>query len=267
MCKTTLFTTIVVFIVFLASCEDSDTPIMPPSMPPVVMQALGAEINSNTRDVLPDTDVELSLSVQGAQDFDATWTTDDGRSFSGQNVVLAFDAPGIYSIDVAVTTQDGRSASDEITLIVNDPNSVAPPELNMPDKLSDVDGDGLVDAKDFLMMGQFTSGARAPTSFEQVLTGDLDLDELIGERDFILLGKAIFDRADLPTTVISERQSIKPLTMITAISPALANPGDTISITIDGHNVEVFSRVIQGYVQLVVPELSCGRDARHSFFI
>ena len=128
--------------------------------------------------------------MSGDNSAQVDWTTSDGQTSQGNSIEFTFANPGIFTVEAEATSSDGRSAIDDIVITVHDTSSIAPPQLDMPDTLSDIDGNGIVNAVDFLLLGQISTALTTPTSFEQILRGDLDLDEQIDERDLALLGQA-----------------------------------------------------------------------------
>lgn len=181
------------------------------------------------------------------------WLVSDGRTFSGTTISVPFEEDGLYSIELTTTAPNGTSGSDDTVVTIFDSESLGPSELSLPQRYSDVNNDSVVNALDYLILAQHVGGISEVTEKESRLRGDLDIDGELSERDLRLVGEAILNESDLPDAVISD-SVIRPFSKATLISPILLDPDNTVSITIDGFNVEVVSRNILGYAELVVPK-------------
>lgn len=246
---------LLVFSVFLLSaCGGSGGSSAPPAQAAPPPPPLGVLVSADRQSGVTTTQFTFAADVSGDNSAQVDWTTSDGQTSQGNSIEFTFANPGIFTVEAEATSSDGRSAIDDIVITVHHTSSIAPPQLDMPDTLSDIDGNGIVNAGDFLLLGQISTALTPPTSFEQILRGDLDLDEQIDERDLALLGQAVLSGQQLPTTIISDNDIITPLSLVTAIAPELANPESDLSATLGGFEVTVHTRTILGFVQLVVPQ-------------
>lgn len=246
---------LLVFSVFLLSaCGGSGGSSAPPAQAAPPPPPLSVLVSADRQSGVTTTQFTFAADVSGDNSAQVDWTTSDGQTSQGNSIEFTFANPGIFTVEAEATSSDGRSAIDDIVITVHGTSSIAPPQLDMPDTLSDIDGNGIVNAEDFLLLGQISTALTPPTSFEQILRGDLDLDEQIDERDLALLGQAVLSGQRLPTTIISDNDIITPLSLVTAIAPELANPESGLSATLGGFEVTVHTRTILGFVQLVVPQ-------------
>lgn len=180
------------------------------------------------------------------------WIISDGRKLSGKAVSVTFDKDGLYIVEVQATNQDGVNATNDIAVTVFSDNSLGPSQLNLPDRYSDVNSDGVVNALDFLIIAQDVGGIEEIQDEKSQLRADLDLNGDVSGRDLELIGKAILNDSDLPSTVFSETK-LQPFAKATLLSPSLLEPED-INLKIDGFNVDVMSRNILGYAEFIIPE-------------
>jgi len=185
------------------------------------------------------------------------WTLSDGRELTGISISVSFPVPGLYGAHLMATDQEGNVVHAETGVMVFDPDAQAPPELGLPNKIGDVDGDGqitLVDAhrvsKDAGRI-EFLPARAKPAA-------DVDLDERVTPDDARLLGQAVAAGAPLPRVLLPARGA--PGARINLISPVLLDPTANIEIAV-GQSLWVQQplRLVRGYATFIIPF-----DATHS---
>jgi len=180
-----------------------------------------------------------------------TWTLSDGRTFDGRTVTVQFDEPGLYGAEVTASNEDGLQATSETGVVIFDPNTQAPAELGLPDKIGDVDGDGAITLADAHRVAKQASGLE-PLPLDLRSTADVDLDGHVTARDARLLGQAVAAGEPLPRAISPEHGA--PGARINLISPELLDPDALIQVEVGAsHLVQTLVRAARGYATFMVP--------------
>lgn len=202
---------------------------------------------------LPGTTFRLSGEIfrSSSPVGDWTWTLSDGRTFDGRTITVQFAAPGLFSATVTTSNEEGFQASDETAVVVFDPNTQAPPELDLPDKIGDVDGDGAITLADAHRIAKQASRLEElPLDVRR--TADVDLDGKVTDRDARLLGQAVAAGEPLPRSIAPEHGA--PGTKVNLISPELLDPEALVEVQVGASRlVQRPLRVARGYGTFMIP--------------
>ncbi len=182
---------------------------------------------------------------------DWTWTLSDGRTFDGRTITVQFAAPGLYSASVTTSNEEGFQASADTAVVVFDPNTQAPPELHLPDRIGDVDGDGAITLADAHRIAKQASRLEElPADARK--TADVDLDGEVTDRDARLLGQAVAAGEPLPRSITPEHGA--PGAKVNLISPELLDPEALIEVQVGASRwVQRPLRVARGYGTFSIP--------------
>lgn len=182
---------------------------------------------------------------------DWQWVLTDGRTFSGQQISVSFPEPGLYGAELTAVDADGTVLVAETGVVVFDPATQAPPELNLPDQVGDLDLDGLITLEDAHRVAKHAGELELLTG-DALAAADVDLDGLVSDRDALLLGQAVAAGASLPTVLLPERGA--PGSRVRLISPELLDPTALIQIQVgDSRPVQTPLRPVRGYATFFMP--------------
>jgi PKD repeat protein len=182
---------------------------------------------------------------------DWSWTLSDGRTFDGRTISVQFGAPGLYSATVTASNEEGFDASSQIGIVVFDPSTQAPPELDLPAKMGDVDGDGAITLADAHRIAKQASGLET-LSADARKAADVDLDGKVTARDARLLGQAVAAGEALPRSITPDHGA--PGTRVNLISPELLDPEALIQVRVGASDyVQSPLRVARGYGTFMIP--------------
>ena len=180
------------------------------------------------------------------------WTTDDGRVFDGQEAKISFSTPGVREVVLRATSSNGASAEESVGVVVFDPDSIAPPELRLPDLPGDVDNNGKVTLRDAHLVSKHASGLES-LSGDALKSAEVDFEQGVSSADAGLVSLAVIDGATVPTTLLPE--AAYPGQSVTLLTPKLLSGGNS-KFTIEVGNsasVQEPLRVVKGYASFMVP--------------
>lgn len=190
---------------------------------------------------------------------DWQWTLSDGRQMSGQTISVSFPAPGLYGATLTVTDQEGATLTSKTGVVVFDPDTQAPPEMQLPDLIGDVDGNGAITLADALRVAKHAGGLEALAT-DAVPAADMDLDQKVTPADAVLLGQAVAAGASLPSALLPDHGA--PGAAVTVVSPELLDPTALIEVQV-GESLwtQTPLRVARGYATFAVPFDATVRDS------
>lgn len=179
------------------------------------------------------------------------WKLSDGRELTGMSVSASFSTPGLYGAVVTATDHDGHVVQAETGVMVFDPSVQAPPGLDLPRQIGDVDGDNLITLKDAHKVSKH-AGRLELLPADKESAADIDLDGQVTEEDALLLGQAVAAGASLPRALLPEHGA--PGARVTLISPALLDSTTKVEIAV-GQSLWIQQplRTIRGYATLMIP--------------
>lgn len=190
--------------------------------------------------------VESTASVN-----DWRWSLSDGQELSGQTVTASFPAPGIYGATLTVTDTDGQVVVAETGVVVFDPETQAPPEMQLPPVIGDVNGNGVLNLADAVLTLQHMNGLK-PLSAESLPAADIDLDGEVTDADARFMAEALAEKAPLPTVLLPDHGA--PGTTVNVISPELLDPTALIEVQVGASAwTQMPIRTVRGYTTIMVP--------------
>ena len=132
-----------------------------------------------------------------------------------------------------------------------DDSSQAPPELDLPDLLGDMNLDKSISLEDAYSIVKCASGLE-PILFEERKRADLDFDDKITTDDALIVAEAVIDSQLLPRKLLPETAS--PGKLVTIISPELMSLEGEFTVQVGNSTfIQKPLRVVRGYANIIVP--------------
>lgn len=179
------------------------------------------------------------------------WEISDGRKLTGKNINISFLESGIYQIKLKAENSNGKIYEIANSIVIFDQNKNAPDKLNLPEKMGDVDKNGLIELKDVHLISKHATRIETLQDSDQRIA-DINFDGDVTVEDSRLVAEAVMDGAELPNKILSDRGY--PGAVVSLISPHLLDAEATFKIQV-GKSVltQNVSRIALGYANFFVP--------------
>ncbi|MGR5064615.1 dockerin type I domain-containing protein [Photobacterium sp. DNB22_13_2] len=249
---------VLLLIVFLSSCGDSDNTEISQS-PPSEERTLAIEYEKSLGSV--NTVFLLRAAFQAnntSGDFNFIWEVSDGRQLIGEEIEISFATSGVYPIRLIATD---RSTSQTYTsgIVINVADGTFPPYF-LGISFGDVDNNGTIDQIDADLIKSHVE-TTSLLDDDSKFNADIDLNGVVDKTDAEIIEGMILEGETWPSHITQSQP--QPNTVVVILSESLLDIDTQFELRIFNQQIPI-NRVIPGYATFIVPESSSGLTSRDS---